>query len=109
MGDHVSSQMSNWQCLLLVIAFAALGNGLEVGSQGFVDAIETLGLVSHHQKLPIAWLLTFVPDIHLCLHRFEVIRQIGPDFIAHSLPRPLPEAIELSVHCGGCGCMDESS
>ena len=42
MGDHVSSQMSNWQCLLLVVAFAALGNGLEVGSQGFVDAIETL-------------------------------------------------------------------
>lgn len=57
----------------------------------------------------MAWLLTFVPDVHLCLHRLEVIRQIGPDFIAHSLPRPLPEAIELSVHCGGCGCMDELS
>lgn len=57
----------------------------------------------------MARLLTFVPDIHLCLHRFEVIRQIGPDFIAHSLSRPLPEPIELSVHCDGYGCIDELS
>ena len=57
----------------------------------------------------MARLLTFVPDIHLCLHRFEVIRQIGSDFIAHSLPRPLLEAIELSVHCDGYGCIDELS
>lgn len=41
MGDHASSEMTNWQCLLLVIAFTALRNGLEVGSQSFVNAIET--------------------------------------------------------------------
>jgi len=41
-GDHASSEMTNWQSLFLVVAFAALRNGLEVGSQGFVDTVETL-------------------------------------------------------------------
>lgn len=45
MVNHAGSEMSNWQSLLFVVAFTALGDGFEVGSQGLVNAIETLELL----------------------------------------------------------------
>lgn len=42
MADHAGAQMRDRQSLLLVVAFTALGDGLDVGSHGFVDAINAL-------------------------------------------------------------------
>lgn len=41
MADHAASQVRNWQGLFLIVSLCALRDGLDVGSHGLVNVINT--------------------------------------------------------------------
>ena len=46
---------------------------------------------------------TFLPEAHLDLEGFEIVRYIGLDFASHALSCPLFKTIEFLVDIHDCG------
>lgn len=108
-ADHAGAQVRNGQGLLLVIAFAALGDGLDVGGHGFVDAINACEDLAIALASVVATVvrgsggqLTIMPHVHLRFHCLEVIGEVGLDLASHALAGPLFETVEfaIDVHFG---------
>lgn len=103
-ADHAASQVRNWQRFFLIVSLCTLRDGLDVGSHGLVNVINTckgiqsVFMVVHgHSEMH-----TFMAHTHLRLHGLEIIRLTRLGLTTHTLSRPLLKPTDplIHMHCG---------
>lgn len=95
-GDHAASQVGDWQCLLLVIPLIALGDRLDVGGHGLVNAVNAWAGLAWLS--PTLEMLTFMSHAHLGLHGLEIVGLACFGLSAHAFAGPLLEPTDPLVH-----------